>query len=567
MRLSKLYMPTLREDPQDAEIASHKFLLRAGMIRKSASGIYTYLPLGYRSIRKIENIVREEMDEAGSMEILMSAIQPAEIWKESGRWEKFGPEMFKLKDRNDREFCLGPTAEEYFTTLIRDEVKSYKDLPLNLYQIQTKYRDEKRPRFGINRAREFSMKDAYTFDTSPETLHEAYMNMYRVYEKIFDRLELDYKIVEGDNGAMGGTGSHEFIALSETGEGVIVYSESGKFGATEEKAPVEYNLPEAEEKKELEKVHTPGASTIEEVSKFLKVDPKKCAKAIDLMLGDEPVLVFIPGDRELNMAKLVTYTGVAEHDIRMMEESDIEAIKSKKGYTGPIGLDVRMIFDKRVTEMDNLVVGANEEEYHYINANYGRDFEGEVVDDLLLVAEGDKVPGTDEEYKFARGIEVGNIFKLGTKYSEALNATYLDENGKANYFYMGSYGVGVTRSVTAIIEQNHDDNGIIWPMAVAPYEAIVTIVNVKDEDQVKLGEKIYEELKNKGIEVLLDDRKERAGVKFKDRDLIGIPLRITCGKKSSEGLVEYSTRKEMENSEISSEDAIKNVLKEVEKVR
>ena len=285
------------------------------------------------------------------------------------------------------------------------------------------------------------------------------------------------------------------------------------------------------------------------------------------MLGDEPVLVFIPGDRELNMAKLVSYTGVAEHDIRMMEDSDIQAIKSIKGYTGPIGLDVRMIFDKRLTEMDNLVVGANLDEYHYINANYGRDFEGEVVDDLLLVAEGDKVPGTDEEYKFARGIEVGNIFKLGTKYSEALNATYLDENGKANYFYMGSYGVGVTRSVTAIIEQNHDDNGIIWPMAVAPYEAIVTIVNVKDEDQVKLGEKIYEDLKAKGIEVLLDDRKERAGVKFKDRDLIGIPLRITCGKKSSEGLVEYSTRREMENSEISSEDAVKNVLKEVEKVR
>ncbi|MBU5668567.1 proline--tRNA ligase [Peptoniphilus sp. MSJ-1] len=563
MRLSKLYMPTLREDPQDAEIASHKFLLRAGMIRKSASGVYTYLPLGYRAIKKIENIVREEMDNAGAMEILMSAIQPAEIWKESGRWEKFGPEMFKLRDRNDREFCLGPTAEEYFTTLVRDEVKSYKDLPLNLYQIQTKYRDEKRPRFGINRAREFLMKDAYTFDTNPETLHEAYMNMYRAYEKIFDRLHLDYKIVEGDNGAMGGSGSHEFIALSETGEGVIVYSENGKFGATEEKAPVEYILPEEQERKDLEKVHTPGAKTIEEVSNFLNVDKKRCAKAVDLVMAGERVIVFIPGDRELNMAKLISYTGVAEHDIEMMSEEDIKAIGSFAGYTGPIGLDARIIVDKSITEINNLVVGANEEEYHYINANYGRDFEGEVVEDLLLVEEGDKVPGTDDEYKFARGIEVGNIFKLGTKYSKSLNATYLDENGKANYFYMGSYGVGVTRSVTAVIEQNHDDNGIIWPIAVAPYEAIVTILNIKDDKQVELGEKIYEELKSKGIEVLLDDRKERAGVKFKDRDLIGIPLRITCGKKSSDGLVEYSTRREMENSEISYEDAINNILEEV----
>lgn len=567
MRLSKLYMPTLREDPQDAEIASHKFLLRAGMIRKSASGIYTYLPLGYRSIRKIENIVREEMDNAGAMEILMSAIQPSEIWKESGRWEKFGPEMFKLKDRNDREFCLGPTAEEYFTTLVRDEVKSYKDLPLNLYQIQTKYRDEKRPRFGINRAREFSMKDAYTFDVSPETLEISYNNMYNAYEKIFDRLELDYKIVEGDNGAMGGTGSHEFIALSETGEGVIVYSNSGKFGATEEKAPVEYILPQSKDVKDLEKVHTPNASTIEEVSKFLDVDSKRCAKAIDLMIEDEPVIVFIPGDRELNLAKLVSYTGVAEHDIRMMEDSEIESIKTKKGYTGPIDLDVRKIFDKRITEINNLVIGANEDEYHYVNANYGRDFDGEVVDDLLLVTEGDKVPGTDEDYKFARGIEVGNIFKLGTKYSEALNATYLDENGKSNYFYMGSYGVGITRSVTAVIEQNHDDNGIIWPMAVAPYEAIVTIVNTKDDDQVALGERIYEDLKSQGVEVLLDDRKERAGVKFKDRDLIGIPLRITCGKKSSYNIVEYSTRRELKNFEISFENAIRTVLNEVEKVR
>lgn len=563
MRLSKLYMPTLREDPQDAEIASHKFLLRAGMIRKTASGIYTYLPLGYRTIRKIENIVREEMDNAGAMEILMSAIQPAEIWRESGRWDKFGPEMFKLKDRNDREFCLGPTAEEYFTTLIRDEVKSYKDLPLNLYQIQTKYRDEKRPRFGINRAREFSMKDAYTFDTNEENLDIAYMNMYRAYENIFDRLHLDYKIVEGDNGAMGGHESHEFVALSETGEGVIVYSPSGKFGATEEKAPVQYVLPEKEEEKEISKVHTPGAKTIEEVSEFLKVDKKRCAKAINLMVEDEPLLVFIPGDRELNMAKLISHIAVPEHEIRMMEDEEILKIGSRVGYTGPKDIDVRILIDKSLTLMNNLVIGANEEEYHFINANYKRDFDGEVVDDLLLVEEGDKVPDSDENYEFARGIEVGNIFKLGTKYSKALNATFLDENGKEQYFVMGSYGVGITRSVTAIIEQNHDDNGIIWPLAVAPYEAIVTIVNVKDEAQVELGERIYKDLKKKGVEVLLDDRRDRAGVKFKDRDLIGIPLRVTCGKKSKDNIVEYSTRKEMENSDITAGEAITKILAEV----
>lgn len=564
MRLSKLYMPTLREDPQDAEIASHKYLLRAGMIRKTASGIYTYLPLGYRSIRKIENIVREEMDNAGAMEILMSAIQPAEIWRESGRWDKFGPEMFKLKDRNDREFCLGPTAEEYFTTLIRDEVKSYKDLPLNLYQIQTKYRDEKRPRFGINRAREFSMKDAYTFDTSEENLDIAYMNMYRAYENIFDRLNLDYKIVEGDNGAMGGTGSHEFIALSETGEGVIVYSPSGKFGATEEKAPVKYNLPETEIEKEIEKVNTPNTKTIDEVAEFLNVEKKKCAKAIDLMIEGEPVLVFIPGDRELNMAKLISYTAAPEHEIRMMEDEEILNIKSYPGYTGPKDIDARIIVDKSLTDMKNLVIGSNEDEYHYINANFGRDFKGEVVEDLLLVQEGDLVPGTDEKYEFARGIEVGNIFKLGTKYSKSLGATFLDENGKEKYFVMGSYGVGITRSVTAIIEQNHDENGIIWPLSVAPYEAIVTIVNVKNEEQVRLGEKIYNDLKKKGVEVLLDDRRDRAGVKFKDRDLIGIPLRITCGKKSADNIVEYSTRREMVNMEITAGEAINNILEEIE---
>lgn len=565
MRLSKLYMPTLREAPADAEIASHKLLLRGAFIRKSASGVYTYLPLGYKVVRKVEEITRQEMDNAGSQEILMSAIQPKEIWEQSGRWEKFGPEMFKLQDRHNRDFCLGPTAEEYFTTLIKDEVKSYKQLPLNLYQIQTKYRDEKRPRFGINRAREFTMKDGYSFDTNSKTMEESYMNMYCAYEKIFDRLRLDYKIVQGDNGAMGGSQSHEFIALSETGEGVIAYSESGKYAATTEKAEVKYVLPEKEEKLEMQEVNTPGTTTIEAVSEFLNVSKNKCLKAIDLMVEEKPVFVFIPGDRELNMAKLIGFLGVAEHSIEMMSDEEIISLGSRPGFTGPVGIseDARIIVDKNITEIDNLVVGANKEDAHIKNVNYGRDFEAEICDDLLEVQVGDIIPETGEEYKFARGIEVGNIFQLGTKYSSTIGATYLDENGKDQLIWMGSYGVGVTRSVSAIVEQNYDEDGIIWPMTVAPYHVIVTVVNAKNEEQLALGEEIYNALKKEGIEVLLDDRKERAGVKFNDRDLIGIPLRITVGKMAMDKIVEYSTRKERVNEEVSAQDAINRAIETV----
>ncbi len=570
MKMSKFYMPTLRENPADAEIESHKLLLRAGMIRKSASGIYSYLPLGYRTIRKIENIVREEMDNFGAQEILMSALQPREIWEESGRWATFGPEMFKLKDRNSREFCLGPTAEEYFTTLIKGEIKSYKQLPLNIYQIQTKYRDEKRPRFGINRAREFLMKDAYTFDVDEEAMEEAYMNMWRSYEAVFDRLKLEYKIVAGDSGAMGGNSSHEFIALSEIGEGVIFYSEDSDFAATDEKAQVFYNVDDSSIKElPIEKITTPNCKTIEEVAEYLEVSKSHCAKAIDLMVEGKPVLVIIPGDRELNMAKLIGYLGVPEHDVFMMNDEEIvERLNSSPGFTGPterIPEDVRVLIDSRITKMVNVVIGANEENTHYRYANFERDFNGEVVEDLLMIQDGDVDPKTGSVLKFARGIEVGNIFQLGKKYSESLDAKFLDENGKEKHFYMGSYGIGITRSVTAVVEQNHDDRGIVWPLVVAPYHAIVTIVNTKDEAQNELGNKIYEELKSKGIEVLLDDRKERAGVKFNDRDLIGIPLRVTVGKGAVENIVEYSTRKEMENTNISSEEAIENIISTVSK--
>lgn len=552
MKLSKLYMPTLREAPQDAEIASHKLLLRGAFIRKSASGIYSYLPLGYRVVRKIENIVREEMDRAGSQEILMSAIQPREIWEESGRWERFGPEMFKLKDRHDRDFCLGPTAEEYFTTLIKDEVKSYKQLPLNLYQIQTKYRDEKRPRFGVNRAREFSMKDAYSFDINPEKMVESYNQMYDAYEKIFDRIGLEYVVVEGDNGAMGGNQSHEFIALAETGEGVIAYGSN--YAATAEKAKVVYPEVPSEELRELEEVHTPGTTTIEAVANYLGESETKCLKAVDFMVQGEPVFVFVPGDREVNMAKLEGYLGVPEHEIEPMNEEQIKEAGSVPGFTGPVGLDARIILDSSVKRIPNLVVGANKVDCHIKNANYGRDFEGEIAEDILEVKEGDIIEGTNEEYKFRRGVEVGNIFQLGTKYSEALGATYLDQNGKEQIIWMGSYGVGITRTVAAVVEQFNDEDGIIWPISVAPYHVIITVMKHNDEEQMRLGEEIYNELISKGYDVLFDDRNERAGVKFKDRDLIGIPLRVTVGKKANENVVEYSTRKEKENYEINIDD-------------
>ena len=552
-------MPTLKEDPQDAEIASHRLLLRAGMIRKSASGIYSYLPLGYRVIRKIENIVREGMDKFGAQEVLMSALQPQEIWEESGRWSKFGEEMFRLKDRNNREFCLGPTAEEYFTTLVRDELKSYKQLPLNIYQIQTKYRDEKRPRFGINRAREFTMKDAYTFDKDQKGLEKSYQNMWEAYEYIFDKIGLDYRVVEGDSGIMGSGVSHEFVAMAETGEGVVVYSDESNYAATDEKAQVTLAIPEKEEALEMELVETPNVKTIEELSQFTGEDKSKFAKVIAMKTKEENFIILIPGHRELNVLKFLSHFKIAENEIEMMTDEDIIVMGSHPGFMSPIGLkDVRVIVDKRITQMSNFYTGANQKDKHFKNVNYGRDFEGEVVDDLLMIEEGDKGPN-GEELKFARGIEVGNIFQLGTKYSKTLNAKFLDENGKEQYFVMGSYGIGITRLVTAVIEQNYDEDGIIWPESIAPYKVIVTIVKAFDEQQERLANKIYDELTNAGVEVLLDNRKERPGVKFKDRDLIGIPHRITVGRDAKDGIVEYSTRREKENIRVNFEEIIEKL--------
>ncbi len=574
MRMTKLYAPTLREVPTDAELPSHQLLLRAGMVRMLAAGIYSYLPLGYKVIKNIEQIVREEMDAIDSQETLMSAIIPSELWKESGRWADFGPEMFKLYDRNSREFCLGPTHEEVFTNLVRYEVKSYKQLPLSLYQIQTKYRDEKRPRFGLMRCREFIMKDAYTFDKDEVGMKEAYFQMWKAYERIFNRCGLNFKIVEGDAGAMGGSNSHEFIALSEIGETQIVFCDHCDYAATDEKAAVVYDVKAVEKAlhenvlKDLEKVSTPGVKTIEELNEFFALTAHHFVKTLLFKVRDEVILALVPGDRELNAIKFVNYLGVSEHELEMADEADIKLVTGAEvGFAGPIGLKqkVRLLVDERVTLMTNAIIGANETDYHFKNANYGKDFTGEVVTDLLMVQIGDKCPKCGETLLQERGNEVGNIFQLGTKYSKALNATFLDENGKEQLMVMGSHGVGVSRTMAAVIEQSFDENGIIWPLAIAPFHVVVTIINIKDEVQVNLANALYEALKTKGVDVLLDDRNERPGVKFKDAELIGIPYGITVGKRAVENIVEFKTRKTGSKDELTTEDAIGEILKAMKK--
>lgn len=572
MKLSKMYIRTLREDPKDAEIPSHIWLIRSGMIRKLVSGVYGFMPMGYRSLRKIEAIIREEMDKTGAEEIHMSAIQPAELWQESGRWFAYGPEMWRLKDRNNREFCLGPTHEEIFTDIIRNEVNSYKQLPLNLYQIQTKYRDEARPRFGLMRSREFVMKDAYSFDKDFEGLDKSYAVMYEVYEKIFDRCGLVYRAVEADSGAIGGNASHEFTALSEVGESEIAYCECCDMAATVERAACVDDVAGDEKELEIERVYTPGTKTIEAVAEFLGIDEKKTIKALLFDTYDENgkhkeyVAAFIRGDRELNMTKLVNVLGIPEHAIEFADEEKMGAATGAVGgFTGPLGLhECRIIADSEIVEAKNLCAGACEKDYHIKNVNYKRDYEADDVADIKSIKESDKCPQCGKPVKCARGIEVGQVFKLGVKYSESMGAYYKDENMMQRLIVMGCYGIGVTRTLAAIVEQHHDENGIIWPVSVAPYHVIITVVNMKDGEQVKLGEKIYSKLSNTGLEVLLDDRDERAGVKFKDADIIGIPIRITVGKRAVENIVEYKLRKEADKIEMSVEKAIESAKKYIE---
>ena len=575
MRLSKMHIKTLREVPNEAEIASHILLLRTGMIRKLVSGVYGFMPLGWRAVRKIEDIVREEMDAKGAQEIHMSAVQPAELWQESGRWFAYGPELWRLKDRNGRDFCLGPTHEEIFTDIVRNDVSSYRQLPLNLYQIQNKYRDEARPRFGLMRSREFIMKDAYSFDKDYAGLDVSYNEMYDAYTNVFNRCGLKFRPVEADTGAIGGSNSHEFTALAEVGESEIVYCEHCDMAATTERADVKDDPADNAEMLPMEEVNTPGTKTIEEVANFLGLDKKQTIKALLFIKYDEIgnedgyVAAFIRGDRELNMIKLVNALNIPEHAIAFADEEKMSAVTGcVGGFTGPVGLhDCTIVVDSELTGMKNLCAGACKKDYHIKNVNYGRDYKGDIVCDLKTLKEGDPCPVCGAPVRHARGIEVGQVFKLGTKYSGSMGAYYKDENQEDQLIVMGCYGIGVTRTLAAIVEQHHDDNGIIWPMSVAPYHAIVTLVKPDDSVQAEVAERIYNELAKAGVEVLLDDRDERPGVKFKDADLLGIPVRITVGRGAAEGSVEYKLRRDAEKFDMTVEDAIAAAIKIVNEER
>lgn len=577
MKMSKLFVQTLREYPSDAEVISHKMLARAGYIRKLTSGVYNYLPLMWRVLKKIENIVREEMDAAGAQELLMPFVQPKELWEESGRWDAYGKELMRLKDRHDRIMCLGPTHEEIITAIARDGLKSYKQMPVNLYQIQSKFRDEVRPRYGLLRGREFIMKDAYSFDTSEEGLDKEYQNMAQAYKKIFDRCGLDTKMVQSDSGAIGGSVSHEFMVITDTdaGENDVFYCECD-YAANSNHAVSK--LPQAvvdgkEYFSETKIIDTPNTHSIEELSKFLNIPSTLILKSLVYIVDKKPVIALIRADRTVEETKLMNAVGGIE--IRIASSAEIAELMAENGFDavpgfiGPKGMkNVPIIADETVREMKNFVVGINQTDKHQVGANLSDLGIDEIkYEDIRLVEAGDFCPECGKPLKVTKGIEVGNIFKLGTKYSKPMNAVYLDQNGKSHPYIMGCYGIGISRTAAAAVEAHYDEHGIKWPISIAPYHVVIVPVNIQDKLQMETAEKMYEELKKAGVEVVLDDRDERAGVKFKDADLIGFPYRVTVGKTINEGLVEYKTRETGEVEKVKPETAVEHLVEIVKNIK
>ncbi len=563
MLVSNLFFKTQREIPADAEIPSHQLMLRAGLMRQMASGIYAFLPLGYKTFRKIEAIVRQEMDRAGAQELIMPAILPSELYMASGRWDKFGPEMFRLSDRNARPFCLGPTHEEAFTETVKSVAQSYRDLPVTLYQIQHKYRDEKRPRFGVMRCREFVMKDAYSFDRDEEGLDKSYQVMAAAYRRIFDRCGLDYIVVDADSGAMGGSGSQEFMVKSEVGEAGIAFCPACGYAANDEKAVCVAPLaePAVTVTPPTESVATPAVRTIEELTAFFGTTPARFGKTLLYQADGKTVAVMVRGDREVNETKLANLLGCIE--LALADAETVTAVTGAPvGFAGPIGLkrDIPVYVDTEIAAMRDFITGANLADRHLVHVDFERDVKNARVADVRTIMPGDPCPHCGAPVDMCRGIEVGHIFKLGTHYTEKLDCTFLDEGGKKNPIVMGCYGIGVNRTMAAVIEQNCDENGIRWPIAVAPYHAVVVPVNAADPVQMSLAQSIYDRLLDAGLEALLDDRDERPGVKFKDADLLGIPLRVNIGRKAADGIVELKTRDTGEMVERTADEAVERIV-------
>lgn len=568
MRYSDFLIPTLKEDPADAEVASHKLMVRSGMIRKLAAGIYNYLPLGLRSIRKVENIVREEMNRAGAIELLMPFVLPSELWKESGRWDKYGKELLRFKDRADREFCIGPTHEEVITDIVRKEIRSYKQLPINLYQIQTKFRDEIRPRFGVMRAREFVMKDAYSFDAHDEGAEKSYWSMYEAYNRIFERCGLEFRAVLADTGNIGGSFSHEFMVLAPTGEDVIMSCTRCEYAANLELTEIGRGGSGNKGKEKVENnpiadVHTPDLKTVEDVSSFLGVHPSKLIKTMIVETDKGPVAALVRGDHELSLTKLKRAIGA--DFVELASEKTIEAVTNGPlGFSGPVGIKIEVIADRTIEDIENGVTGANKRDYHFINVNLGRDFDVKEFADIRVAKNDDLCPKCSNGLlTSSRGIEVGHVFKLGTKYSETMNATFVDASGKERFFIMGCYGIGIGRTVAAAIEQNFDENGTVLPASISPFEIIILPLNMNQKELVNISQDIHDKLSQSGFQVLIDDRAESAGIKFKDADLIGIPVQIVIGHRN---LKEYSVEIKLRKGGLSKKVKVGEVESEVKSI-